>query len=139
VGSSAWAQGALILFLLGWGGGGEKFFFIFPHSQNILIRCPMGFHHVPNLFPMFFAIFSTHSQCHLFLHHMLWQMLFSSQLYGWAKGGLLHVYSLGDNKSFVSNHSHFKVEWIFKKLIVQTFDLKNDFFPIEPINQFITK
>jgi hypothetical protein len=66
-------------------------------------------------------------------------MLSSSHLYGWAKGGLLHMYSLGDNKSFVSNHSHFKVEWNLKKMIVQIFDFKNDFFPIEPINQCITK
>jgi hypothetical protein len=74
----------------------------------------------------------------LFTPYALANVVFLSTVW-MGQRGTIHVYSLGDNKSFVSNHSHFKVEWIFKKLIVETFDLKNDFFPIEPINQFITK
>jgi hypothetical protein len=94
--AQACTQGALLFFLLcfgGWGGaggaggaggGGERFFFIFT-------RFPMCSHYVPFKFPMGSQYFPQN-----FLHtssllsHMPWKMVSSFHLYRWAKGEELY-------------------------------------------------
>ncbi len=82
-------QNALHFFLLSFGEGGERIFFIFPWilicSHYVPFKFPMGSHQVLNI--------CSSSQCvpqHVLgstslLSNMLWQMLSSFHLYRWDK------------------------------------------------------
>jgi hypothetical protein len=87
VGSSTCAQGALIFFLLGWGGWWEVFSH-FPFSQCIFIKFPMSFHQVPNLFSNWFPITL------LFIPYVLANVILMRRRAPHFYFGLLHVSSL---------------------------------------------
>jgi hypothetical protein len=149
VGNSACTQGAPIVFLLGWGGGGGgEVFFIFPHSQYDLIKFLMVSHHVSNLFPMFLLCSSTRSLYHLFFIAYALANVVLLHLNKWAKAKELYLSpTLGiasyerrsGSKFFVSYHCHFRGKWKFPFHGLSKFWVSKKKFPPRPIDQFTTK